>query len=142
LPALLPLEKNGANVLVENGGSMKPNKLKLLLETRHEGLANKPRHHFIRRKAEMQSQIVSLLTYLTILSKSLIISHRTAYRIAQCKKFHTTEEDLIHPAAVDMDRPADIRNNILTADTTADMGLKQLILTAVVYCLEAQLTFS
>jgi hypothetical protein len=82
--------------------SMKPNKLKRHLETKHSKMKNKPQEYFHRKLDDVRIQQMSFVNTTTISSKALLASYQVAYRIAQNKKPHTIGESLILPAAIDM----------------------------------------
>jgi len=82
--------------------SMKPNKLRRHLETKHAELVNKPKEFFARKCSSFQSTQQTFKKMTTVPSKALLASFKVAQRIAKCKKPHTVGETLILPAAVDI----------------------------------------
>lgn len=82
--------------------SMKPNKLKRHLDTKHAGIANKPREFFERKLNSVKSTKKAFSNIASVPSKALLASYQVSYRIAQKKKPHTIGEDLILPAAIDI----------------------------------------
>ncbi|KAL4083746.1 hypothetical protein QTP88_029062 [Uroleucon formosanum] len=82
--------------------SMKPNKLRRHLETKHAELVNKPKEFFARKCSSFQSTQQTFKKMTTVPSKALLASFKVAHRIAKCKKPHTVGETLILPAAVDI----------------------------------------
>lgn len=82
--------------------SMKPNKLKRHLDTKHGNIANKPREFFERKLNNVKSTKNAFSNITSVPSKALLASYQVSHRIAQKKKPHTIGEDLILPAAIDM----------------------------------------
>jgi hypothetical protein len=82
--------------------SMKPNKLKRHLETKHSEMEHKPQEYFRRKLDDVRIQQKSFVNTTTISSKALLASHQVAHTIPQNKKPHTIGESLILPAAIDM----------------------------------------
>lgn len=82
--------------------SMKPNKLKRHLDTKHGNIANKPREFFERKLNNVKSTKKAFSNITSVPSKALLASYQVSHRIAQKKKPHTIGEDLILPAAIDM----------------------------------------
>ena len=82
--------------------SMKPNKLKRHLDTKHGNIANKPREFFERKLNSVKSTKNAFSNITSVPSKALLASYQVSHRIAQKKKPHTIGEDLILPAAIDM----------------------------------------
>jgi hypothetical protein len=78
--------------------SMKPNKLRRHLETKHAELVNKPKEFFARKLIDFQSTQQTFKNIITVPSKALLASYKVAHRIAKCKKPHTVGETLILPA--------------------------------------------
>lgn len=82
--------------------SMKPNKLKRHLDTKHGNIANEPRAFFQRKLNSFKSTKSSFSKIASVPSKALLASYQVSHRIAQKKKPHTIGEELILPAAIDM----------------------------------------
>lgn len=82
--------------------SLKPNKLKRHLDTKHSELKNKTKEYFVRKAEEFVKQRKCFKTVLSITEKALKASYAVALRIARAKKAHTIGEDLILPAAMDI----------------------------------------
>ncbi|XP_022180962.1 zinc finger BED domain-containing protein 5-like [Myzus persicae] len=82
--------------------SMKSNKLRRHLETKHVELVNKPKEFFARKCSSFQSTQQTFQKMTTVHSKALLASFKVAHRISKCKKPHTVGEILILPAAVDI----------------------------------------
>lgn len=82
--------------------SMKPNKLKRHLDTKHGDLANRPREFFERKLNSVKSAKQAFSKITSVPSKALLASYQVSHRIAQNKKPHTIGEELILPAAIDM----------------------------------------
>ena len=85
--------------------SMKENKLKRHLETKHATLLNNDRSFFERKEIQLKRQRLDNQTeHGATVSNSTMASYLVSWRIAQQKKPHTIGEDLIKPAAVEMAR--------------------------------------
>ena len=82
--------------------SMKPSLLRRHLETKHANLKNKPQEFFERELRRRSSSKTGIKATDTINRKGLEESYMVSYRVARTGKPHTTVEDLILPAAVDM----------------------------------------
>lgn len=82
--------------------SMKPNKLRRHLETKHAELVNKPKEYFARKLNSFKSTQQTFTKMTTVPSKALLASFKVSHKIAKCKKPHTIGETLILPAAVDI----------------------------------------
>ena len=82
--------------------SMKPNKLKRHLETKHPKFTNKPKDSFVRKLSVLKSTQQKFAKTTKVTSKALLASYQVSHRIAQCRKPHTIAETLILPAAIDI----------------------------------------
>lgn len=82
--------------------SMKPNKLKRHLDTKHKDVSTKPRDFFVRKLNSFRSAQKSFTKTASLPSKALLASYQVSFRIAQCKKAHAIGETLVLPAAIDM----------------------------------------
>lgn len=82
--------------------SMRPNKLRRHLETKHPKHMNKPLDFFQRKLSEYRQQESRMVKSTSVNKNAQMASFKVAYRIARCKKPHTIAEQLILPAALDM----------------------------------------
>src|SRR5215469_84174 len=85
--------------------SLKLNKLKRHLETKHSDLSNKDRTFFETKETHIKRQrLDSGNKSVCCLEKVTLASYHVAWRIARQKKPHSIGENLIKPAAIDMIR--------------------------------------
>ncbi|KAI2649397.1 Zinc finger BED domain-containing protein 5 [Labeo rohita] len=82
--------------------SMRPNKLRWHLETKHPKHMNKPLDFFQRKLSEYRQQESRMVKSTSVNKNAQMASFKVAYRIARCKKPHTIAEQLILPATLDM----------------------------------------
>ncbi|GFW08151.1 zinc finger MYM-type protein 6 [Trichonephila clavipes] len=82
--------------------SMKPNKLKRHFETLHGEYINKPREFFESKLKSYEKQKTFFKKTLSVNEKALLTSYKVSYKIARCKKPHTSAEELILPAAIEI----------------------------------------
>lgn len=82
---------------------MRPNKLRRHLETTHPSHVTKPLDFFKIKLAEYRQQEQRMVKATSVTCQPQMASYKVAYRIAQTKKPHTIAEQLILPAAVDME---------------------------------------
>nr|XP_055067936.1 zinc finger BED domain-containing protein 5-like [Misgurnus anguillicaudatus] len=82
--------------------SMRPNKLRRHLETKHPKHINKPLDFFRRKLSEYRQQENQMIKSAAFNRNAQMASFKVAHRIAQCKKPHTIAEQLILPSAIDM----------------------------------------
>jgi len=78
------------------------NKLKRHLTTNHNNLPGKPREFFACKLSEMNKQSVLFSNFLHTPAKAQLASSTVAHRNPKCKKPHTTAEELVLPAALDL----------------------------------------
>lgn len=87
---------------VLSNASLKPNKLKRHLETKHEQYKNKPEEFFIRKKNELQNQ-KACIKKAAVPNKSLVkASFITALHIAKSMKPFTIAENLLKPCMINI----------------------------------------
>ena len=86
--------------------SMKANKLKRHLDTKHKEHSEKSHDYFIRKESELKRQRLDAPNQKGVfsLTQATLASYHVAWQIARCKKPHNIGEELIKPAALDMVR--------------------------------------
>ncbi|XP_040896345.1 zinc finger BED domain-containing protein 5 [Toxotes jaculatrix] len=82
--------------------SLKPNKLRRHLETKHPEHKDKPVDFFKKKLINCRAQQSRFTKAASVPSNAQLVSYKVAYRVAQCKKPHTIAEELILPSAIDM----------------------------------------
>jgi hypothetical protein len=84
--------------------SMKANKLKRHLETKHSDHVNKDRAYFEQREAALKLRRFETPSNPALLAakQATLASYLVAQRIARKMKAHTIGEELVKPAAIDM----------------------------------------
>ena len=73
-----------------------------LLVVNYNNLSRKPREFFARKLSGMNKQSVVFSNFLQTPVKVQLVSFKVAYRIAKCKKLHTTAEEVVLPSALDL----------------------------------------
>jgi hypothetical protein len=82
--------------------SMLPSKLKHQLESTHPSVVSKSCDYFSRKLKQLNQQKGSFYKQASISSNALPASYKAAHTIEKYKKPYTIPEELILPAAVDM----------------------------------------
>lgn len=82
--------------------SLKPNKLRRHLETKHPEHKDKPVEFFRQKLVNCRAQQSLFTKAASVPANAQLASYKVAYRVAQCKKPHTIAEELILPCAMDM----------------------------------------
>ena len=74
----------------------------LLLVVSYNNLSRKSRKFFARKLSEVNKQWVVFSNFLQTPANVQLAFFKVAYRIAKCKKLHTTAEEIVLPAALDL----------------------------------------
>uniref|UniRef100_A0A669DER0 Uncharacterized protein n=1 Tax=Oreochromis niloticus TaxID=8128 RepID=A0A669DER0_ORENI len=82
--------------------SLKPNKLRRHLETKHPEHKDKSVDLFRQKLLNCRGQQCLFTKAASVSANALLSSYKVAYRVAQCKKPHTIAEELILPCAMDL----------------------------------------